>query len=210
MGNIISFVNVRREKQKRKLPMCSILSEIRNKKPEELLDKYEISQHPPVDVSALLKKIGISTIEMDFSAIEALEEKEKGSILGAAYTNGDALAIFYKKDDSYHRTKFTIAHELAHCCLHCPNDESAHIQYRFSHFEGMSEEEYKKEREANIFAGRLLIPKEALEKYYDELTLPSLHKLAEIFDVSTSVMAARLEYLDMAYYKDSPTPDVIL
>lgn len=188
----------------------NILQKIRNKKPEELLQKYGISVQPPIDISALLEEIGISTIEFDFSEIEKCEGKEEGSILGAAYTNGDALAIFYKESDKYHRAKFTIAHELAHCCLHCPENVSSHIQYRFSHFEGMSEEEYEKEKEANIFAGKLLIPKETLEKYYEKMMIPSLQALADIFDVSTSVMAARLEYLGMPYYKDSRTPDIIL
>lgn len=210
MNNVIVFSNAKEKILKRGNTMCTILERIRNKKPEELLQEYKISAQPPVDISALLESIGISTIAFDFSEIEQIKEKEKGSILGAAFSKEDALAIFYKESDTYHRAKFTIAHELAHCCLHCPENESSHIQYRFSHFEGMSEAEYEKEKEANIFAGKLLIPKETLEKYYEKMMIPSLQALADIFDVSTSVMAARLEYLGKSYYKDSRTPDVIL
>ena len=81
--------------------------------------EYDVSQKPPVDISKLLENIGISTIAKDFSEIEHLMEADAGSILGAAFSNGNNLAIFYKKNESLHRKKFTIAHELAHCCLDC-------------------------------------------------------------------------------------------
>lgn len=190
--------------------MCDTLNKIRNKSPYELLDDNEIPLNPPVDISKLLEKMGVSTIARDFSDIEETLGKSMGSILGAAFTNNQKLAIFYKKSDTLHRKKFTIAHELGHCCLHCPDDESSHIQFRFEPFITLlSKEELEKEKEANIFAGQLLIPKESLMKQYEKMIVPSLTRLSEIFDVSTSVMAARLDYLKLPYYKDSET-EIIL
>lgn len=207
MKNIINFCSYVKDKGGES--MTTILEKIRNKNPIELLKEYNISMKPPIDISKLLESIGISTISQDFSEIEEIKKVEKGSILGAALSSGDDLAIFYKRFDSLHRIKFTISHELAHCCLHCPTNESTHIEYRLNLFSELSWQELKKEKEANIFAGELLIPEEVLKKYYDEMIVPSLSSLSKIFDVSTSVMAARLDYLNMPYYKDRQIDEVI-
>ncbi len=209
MGKIIQYSI---SFQKRNLGgdyMCIILEKIRNKSPYELLDEYGISMTPPINISLLLDKIGISVIAKDFSEIEKMSESEPGSILGAAFSNNDDLAIFYKKSDHLHRKKFTIAHELAHCCLDCPKNESAHIEFRLEPFVNLSEKELEKERRANIFAGQLLIPKDILISYYDKMIIPSLTELSKIFEVSSSVMAARLDYLKKPYYKDSITETII-
>lgn len=182
--------------------MCTILRKIRNKSPYDLLSEYGISQTPPIDISKLLETIGISTIAKDFSEIEQLMEADSGSILGAAFSNGNNLAIFYKKDESLHRKKFTTAHELAHCCLDCPNDESSHIEFRLGPCMNLSDEDIKKEERANIFAGQLLIPSPPLIVYYEKMIVPSLTELAKIFDVSSSVMSARLDFLKLPYFKD--------
>lgn len=198
------------QKKKGADKMCDILKKIKNKDPYELLREYGIPFTPPIDVAELIKKIGISTISFDFSDVEDALKVSRGQILGAAFSNGNNLAIFYKKDDSFHRKKFTIAHELAHCCLHCANNEAYHYEFRQEPFESdLSETELEKEREANIFAGKLLIPKETLMKNYDKLIVPSLTSLAQIFDVSASVMAARLDYLNLPYFKDSKTEVMI-
>lgn len=207
MNNIVNFYKC--TKDKRGVIMCMILEKIRNKTPYELMEEYNIPMTPPINISLLLDKIGISVIAKDFSEIEKITKSESGSILGAAFSNDDDLAIFYKKSDQLHRKKFTIAHELAHCCLDCPENESSHIEFRLEPFVNISEEDLQKERRANIFAGQLLIPKEALLSCYDKMIIPSLTELAKIFEVSSSVMAARLDYLKKPYYKDSITETII-
>lgn len=205
-----SIVSFSKFVQKRKCgSMCMVLEKIRNKTPYELLEEYNIPLTPPIDIATLLERIGISSIAKDFSQIEDIAEVERGSILGAAFSSGEDLAIFYKSSDTYHRKKFTIAHELAHCCLHCPENVSDHVQYRLQPYFQLSKEELQREKEANIFAGHLLIPADVLLEYYNKMVIPSLTELAKIFDVSTSVMAARLDYLEMAYYKDSVTESII-
>ena len=66
----------------------------------------------------------------------------------------------------------------------------------------LSEDEIKKEKRANIFAGQLLVPKISLIDYYKKMIVPSLTELSKIFDVSTSVMSARLDLLRLPYFKD--------
>lgn len=191
--NIIEFYV---PKEKKVMFMCVILEKIKDKTPYELLKKYNIPLKPPIDISTLLEKIGISTIAKDFTEIENIIGINTGSILGAAMSKGDNLAIFYKKTDTYNRKIFTIAHELGHCCKHSENLKISHIQFRTDTLPNAHE------TEANIFAGELLIPEEVLRPIYDEFIIPSLKGLSDIFGVSTNVMAARLDYLNLVYFKD--------
>lgn len=122
--------------------------------------------------------------------------QKNGEILGALATNGDRAAIFYSdryKKDS-HRCRFTIAHEIAHCCLDQSDDDKkyVHIEYRRC---PESEKIREKEEEANIFAGKLLIPEEPLKRLISGLLVPSTTVLEKTFDVSHNVMCERLKYL---------------
>lgn len=198
MRNIIDYAT---RKQTRKHNggdfMCTILEKIKGKTPLELLNEYNIALTPPIDISLLLDNIGISVISKDFTYIEQQYGYGHGSILGAAFSNGDDLAIFYKKSDTYNRKIFTIAHELGHCCKHAESLKISHIELRTS-----CNTENPHEIEANIFAGELLIPKPLLMEKYNEFIIPSLKTLSIIFGVSTNVMAARLDYLNLDYFKD--------
>lgn len=201
MNNIIYFS---REKHNLKYSgefiMCTILQNIKNKTPLELLNEYRIELTPPIDISLLLEQIGISVISRDFTIDEDLGGYERGSILGAAISKGDDLAIFYRKNDTYNRKVFTVAHELGHCCKHADDFKISHVEFRTTNT-------YKdvRERDVNIFAGELLIPKCVLMPIYNKYILPSLKDLSETFCVSTNVMAARLDYLRLNYFKDINT-----
>lgn len=177
--------------------MCEILKKINGKTPLELLEIYNIPLEPPIQLSKLLKEIGISALGIDFTDIEIASNYERGRILGAAISKGDNLTIFYRKDDTKNRQRFTIAHELAHCCLHTKNLQQNHIELRDDALV-----KTQKEKDADIFAGELLIPEHILRQIHSEFYVPQLSSLANIFDVSTNVMAARLDYLSMPYFKD--------
>lgn len=194
MGQVIDM-NIYLKRMK-VVKMCEILKKIQFKTASNLLKEYNIKNEPPVNISLLLENIGISLIAKDFSEIERISGCKKDSILGAAISNNDNLAIFYRADDTYHRKIFTIAHELGHCCIHADNLKIEHIEYRTINVMD------KHEIEANIFAGELLIPYSILKSVYDDFIIPSLKSLSKIFDVSTNVMAARLDYLNLGYYKD--------
>ena len=190
------------QKEKRVSIMCRPISEIRGKSANYLLELSGQQQSIPVDVKALLRKLKISCMPYDFSTIEAALNADEDisrdiHILGALATNGDRAAIYCRKEDEEggHRYRFTIAHELGHCCLaHFPIDgATVHYVFRMD-----DESTDPKEIAANIFAGELLIPQDSLENVIKELLLPDVQTLADIFAVSRNVMLARLKYLNIS------------
>lgn len=178
--------------------MCKTLEKLKNKSAFELLNDSGQLYDIPVNLDSILEHYGVAKIPSEFDELEALEaNKGKGEISGLVLSSGDNLGIFYKKTDSIHRKRFTIAHELAHCCLHTDSLKNGYIELR--------NPDYSDERElaADIFAGELLIPKQQLDYVMQRLIKPSLYGLAEIFQVSVNVMRARLEYLRISYFDDS-------
>ena len=194
---IICFEKYRRQNKALVLGsdrMCTVLKKIRNKSAIELLEEYGLDKTVPIDIEQLLRAIGISAIGKDFSELEKRLDKPKGSILGMLLSSGNNAAIFYRKDDSYNRRRFTIAHELAHAINH--SDNEPHIEYRMAEKEM---EENPVEKDANIVAGEILIPLPLLKREYLKLDIPSSTVLANIFKVSQNVMEARLKYLKIFY-----------
>lgn len=187
------------QREKRVTSMCKPISAIRDKSAQELLELGGQLGKIPVDIKSLLKELGISCLPYDFSELDiarcrAQNTKLVDPILGALVTKGDNAVIFYREQDRIdgHRYRFTIAHELAHCCLgHFEvNDSTIHLVFRH---EGSTND--PKEVAANIFAGEILIPKDSLDQVIEKLILPSVQTLADIFAVSTNVMLERLKYL---------------
>lgn len=178
--------------------MCKPIERIQNMSAQQLLEYCGQEDAVPVDLNAILRKVGISALPMDFTEMEAQYRKMDGvspdaKILGLTATKNDNAAIFYSekyKKDS-HRCRFTIAHELAHCCLSDPGlrERGWHLEFR------TDEEPNEDEMAANVFAGELLIPKKKLYEIIDQLLLPSVYTLAKVFDVADTVMLARLKYL---------------
>lgn len=194
-NNIIQFNST---KEKDGDIMCKILKELSGLSANDLLTKYKISSVPPINISLLLKRIGIAEIPYDFSTIEDIMNYNHGDVLGAIFAKNDTLSIFYRLSDTLNRQRFTLAHEIAHCCLHSDSLEKKHIELRSSLTVDNS-----KEYAANIFAGELLIPKDILEKIHNKFIIaPPLSDISKIFGVSTTVMAARLDYLNLPYIKD--------
>lgn len=179
--------------------MCKILEKLRDKTPENLLKEYQISLVPPIDISLLMQRIGIKEIPFDFTELEKLMNLETDDIIGTVFAKNDELGIFYKASDSLNRQRFTIAHEIAHCCLDTDALKTKHIELRSSQTENML-----KEYNANVFAGKLLIPKISLDKIHSKFLIsPPLSVISKIFEVSTTVMAARLDYLELKYIDDT-------
>ncbi|MCI8777525.1 MAG: ImmA/IrrE family metallo-endopeptidase [Oscillospiraceae bacterium] len=149
----------------------------------------------------LLEKLDIKVIPYDFSNLEKNDYKnqviEKGIIWGAAVHSGDRIGLFYRQDDSEKRKRFTLAHELAHCCLHMDENTSEHIEFINDQANSNDEKEY----DANVFAGELLIPEEPLRYALENLIMPKVEILAQIFGVSLNVMKARLKYLKISAYE---------
>ncbi len=194
-NNIILFTNA---KDKGGNVMCKILKNIQNLSAIELLSKYNISTEPPIDIGRLLDNIGIKSFGTNFDTVEKNSGYEQDTILGATIIDGEEVIIFYREKDSMNRKRFTIAHELAHCCNDSDTLKNDHIELRTNEIV-LSGKEY----DANIFAGELLIPTNSLLHIYNKLLIPSLSVLASIFDVSSNVMAKRLDHLKLPFLKDA-------
>lgn len=181
----------------------ALFDNLRGKSAEQIIKRYDLDSTIPVNLSRVFKENDIKVVPVNFKTFEDIPEisktvYEKGAVLGAVAIKDNKINILYKEDDSPHRQYFTIAHELAHCCL---DAEELAINGRVD-FRLDIEQPSKEEMEANIFAGELLVPKSALDILYKQIKEPKLSILAKIFDVSTSMIKARLEYLDLPYNYD--------
>ena len=199
--------------KKREKNMCRGLQLLKGETANSLVDKFGLADKLPVSLNDLLSYCDINLYSTDFKEIRNIpeitqEEKTKGEILGAVAVIDNKLNIYYRNSDSIHRQKFTVAHELAHCCL--DNDsllKEGHIEFRLEMSEILNKD---KEIAANTFAGELLIPEKALKKFYEKIKKPNLQLLADVFDVSTNVMRERLNKAGYPYSEYSNLYKTIL
>ena len=186
--------------------MCKKLKELSILKIEDLYDLFEDEYRTvPINIHNILNKLNISHYAIDYSSIKGningiVLPDQADMVMGAvaAYTQGDnkdSVEISVNVNDNYHRQRFTLAHELAHCMLHADSLKNGRLELRTS-----VTSEDPREKEANILTGEILIPEKLLKMAYRSLPIPILTLLADKFDVSETVMAARLKYLNMGYY----------
>lgn len=151
----------------------------------KILDENFITSWP-IPVEELIEFHGLGLILSDFT---------DGEISGVIDLNKKYLYI--NSADSSQRRRFTIAHELGHWVLHQPelvtNKEIA-VLYRRPLG---TEENDRLEQEANCFAANLLVPEEMLRKAITDSKDKSDKYLAEIFNVSRSVIGYRRKFLDI-------------
>ena len=124
---------------------------------------------------------------------EKLGLKVEFSKLGngkAGYYDSKVKTIFV--NDDYHATRnlFTIAHEIGHFILH----EGS--QNRFDDYHKYSPEELKREKEANTFAGELLMPQYKFEEVFNEVR-GNIQKIADRFGVSVRAAEVRSFWLGL-------------
>lgn len=158
-------------------------------------------------VTDLIEKANITTLPIPVDQIATSNSAipvgfEFGDdISGILVIKDDIGSIGYNKSHPKSRQRFTIAHELGHYLLHKDDkelfvDKDFIIKFR-SNVE-YTQLELKQEREANIFAAALLMPKkfivEELNKdEYSSLTEQEvIKKLAETFKVSVEAMTYRI------------------
>lgn len=179
---------------------------------EEFRSKYIHNEDIPVDIELIAESaLGIRIIPLDDlrsdSDIDGLGSRDFKFI----YVDKDQ----YSDDRYYNRIKFTIAHELAHYMLHREYIESLEINsgdewiaFRLN----MDEDELEWfERQANEFAGRLLVPIEPLVVIFpsvrdeitkkmswmdkmntEELITTAARKICNHFGISADVIERRL------------------
>lgn len=181
--------------------VCKTLKNLTGKTAQAILKETGQWNTIPVDLDTILTTLNIRKRATTFESLEESDlNKSLGEISGLVLLKGDDVGIFYKKTDTIHRKRFTIAHELAHCCLHGESMlANGYIEYRSSFTSATDPREIA----ANTFAGELLIPEHQLKKILSRLIVPSLTALATIFDVSVNVMRARLWDLKVSFFDDS-------
>ncbi|MEG0334582.1 MAG: ImmA/IrrE family metallo-endopeptidase [Akkermansia sp.] len=134
----------------------------------------------PIDLAKLASILGIKI--MGTHLIETISGVLKKDPAGV-------WTVLYNQGQSYARSRFTIAHELAHFCLHRGNRDNFEDDVFFR-----TESADWMEKEANRFAGELLMPKDEFKRAVDE-GVTDIDKLAERFAVSTYAVRVRAKEL---------------
>lgn len=148
-------------------------------KARELLIKVGIVGEIPVPVERIVEYLGFEC---------HLFEPDAKTIDIAGAVNHRNKKIFINQSDPPKRQLFTVAHEIGHIILQ--GDQKDYIDYRR---ENSSD---TKEKEANYFAGCLLMPDEIFS-YQWKLLNGDLNKLSEIFGVSIPAIAVRANILEL-------------
>jgi Zn-dependent peptidase ImmA (M78 family) len=135
---------------------------------------------PPVDPIRIAHSKGIAVKSALFSG--------KHAGIAGFYDPVDHT-IIVNRDEFPLRQTFTIAHELGHAVLHreWANSEDYKVLWRDSE---QNNNDYH-EKEANVFAAHLLVPRSMLDRYYEDLTVS---ELSQLFAVSVPVIRNRLAF----------------
>lgn len=162
----------------------------------KILEKY--LEKIPVDVERLAKELEFKVTYQNFAEIEKEISKKDGfsnvEILGAITINKEEKNIYVKYDDIETTQRFTIAHELGHYFLH-KNDFTKEGQ--FINFRSLTNQ---KEKEADIFAKNLLMPKTEFKELYQKENKKSfaiIEDFTQKFDVSRRM--AKKRWNDMGF-----------
>ncbi len=159
----------------------------------KLLSEHRISE-APVDVLHIAKRLGL----------EVRKEAAEGDLSGFLFRNeGNGKAVIgVNRNQHPNRQRFTVAHELGHYLLHSTGRVHVERGYSIKLRDGRSSEGVdEEEKEANLFAAELLMPRRFLTRdishaasldLFDEA---SLSEVAERYKVSTQALAFRLAYL---------------
>ncbi len=157
------------------------------KQASSLREEGGYSTSEPVNLHSLLFKINVITVFKPLST----------DFSGMAFRYKDFDFILVNSNQAVGRQNFTIAHELYH--LKFQKDFESH-KCQISNLEG----DKKTEQIANQFAALFLLPEEALfdtipekELKKDAISIGTLLKLEQIFEVSHSYLLYRLRGLNL-------------
>ena len=118
----------------------------------EILERNGM-HNPPIDPIVIANRENVEVYTAKFE-----DEDTSGAIL--RNDDGD-FEILVNKFDSEKRRRFTVAHELGHFILHGGDDfyDSKDILFRSVSQMDISENDRRKEVQANMFAAELLMPR---------------------------------------------------
>ena len=187
-----------KSKRRKGIIMCKKLGEIHNKCPADFLKGVNSL---PIDIEQILHNWKIDYASASFKDLQKALPLKNNEITGLAYAQGDDLLILYSKSSNKSDSRFTLAHELAHCCLHMNVDSSCHIELQtVGDVLNISMDKFRffnrsKEQEADRFARDLLIPTNVLLLLLKRNPKISLKQLATFFVVPIEQMHIKLQEL---------------
>ena len=146
---------------------------------------------PPVDLRAVAGACGLRYEEVDYfpDDVDAL-----------IVTNDDGAVAVVNRKQSVRRRRFSCAHEIGHFVLHRDMsvlEDSVSIDLPPTGEDGSTVS--ATEREANLFAGDLLVPLEYLKKVFRPGMTAA--DVAQVFEVSESVAAIAISSHTRALFK---------
>lgn len=165
---------------------------------EELLDRVAVRE-APVPVERVAKFLGAEVMH-----IPSDDDGLSGFLLRDR--KGKRLVIGVNKGHHRHRRRFTIGHEIGHLLLH--RGEGVHVDQVGSIFRiNLRDEDSAQgvdldEREANLFAAELLMPRAFVRKavqHFQLLDEFAVQRMARKFDVSSQAMTFRLVNLGYSW-----------
>lgn len=136
----------------------------------------------PLDVEALARELGLSIWR------KPLADNTSGFLKKTDIGWGITVNSLHHPN----RQRFTIAHELAHYCLHRYEQTEFVDKILFR-----NEEANPMEREANRLAGELLVPEDELRSLM-ESGVKTVDQLATRFEVSSLALRVRAKQLGMS------------
>src|SRR5438270_2869100 len=158
---------------------------------QDLLASHQVTE-APVPVERIAKARGARIFYKSL----------KDDVSGFLYRDTNQTVIGVNTHHAPVRQKFTAAHELGHWLLH--EQEQLHVDHEFRvrlRDDVSSQGTDEAEREANLFAASLLMPRSFLEadladqEYVDLLEDSGLQELARKYGVSSQALVNRLKNL---------------
>jgi hypothetical protein len=154
---------------------------------------------PPVDVETIAEELcGLRVSAADLGVRVRADHGLPAGVTLSGLLLADERRLLYDAGEgerSPGRRRFTIAHELGHWYLHAAG--GAHTRYCRSDEVGITVTSTReREREANRFAGALLMPEAPVRSEAARLR-GNVGVLARRFGVSAPAMQVRLQQLDL-------------
>ena len=151
-------------------------------------DAYEVIKHAEInidekiDLEVLIKKLKIQYYEEN-----NLNSQVAGYSFKLRKYNKASIIINKNYEGTYERNRFTIAHEIGHIFSKSKNKDFS-TDYIFKKTQCDLNE-----REANNFAGELLLPKPIVDEFNKkDITYERIEKLAQKYEVSIEMACNRI------------------
>lgn len=184
--------------------MSKEIAILNNKTPDYFLQENTTL---PVDIIRILQKMNIDVIKESFDMLQERLPFKNTTIDAITYVEQSGLKILYDQHLDVKNKRFTLAHELAHCCLHMNANNYCHIELQ-THSDIFGKEKGKlvsstvnQEKIADKFARELLIPSSSLFYLLNKSETLSIEELSDIYGVPFDQMQKRIEEVYIEFFR---------